>query len=273
MWAAVKVKDIYSISNGLTIGESYDRSHPDLIDTARQNKWLKKGQTFHFANCYSDWFFTTFSACSTRQARSYSLMDEKKGDMDVSNAMRILRDHADDVYRPDSHFFMGRVCMHYADALPRSSQSTGSLIAHLKPENRTFWATGTSAPCTGIFKPIWFEGDVLPDIGPIPEGSYSPDSLWWYHEALHRSVLLDYRTRMPVYKSERDTLESSFINGAANAETGNRFAFSQKAFHKTKELTDKWIDGVQHTPIKKRPHFIYRHFWEKQNKKAGIKVK
>lgn len=272
MWAALKIKDIYSISNGLTIGETFDRSHPDLIDTARQNKWLKKNKTFHFANCYSDWFFTTFSACRARQARSFSLMDKSRETLDVSLAMKILRDHNDDDYRPDSHLLMGRVCVHYADMLPRASQSTGSLIAHMNPESRVFWATGTSAPCTGIFKPVWLEGGVLPDIGPVPGGKFSQESLWWHHEMLHRRVLMDYQSRMDAYKNERDALEDSFIQNAVNAESGDRYEFSQKAFIQAREETKKWINSVQVTPIKRKPNFIYRYFWEKQNKKAGVMV-
>ncbi|MBW2366114.1 MAG: C69 family dipeptidase [Deltaproteobacteria bacterium] len=270
MWAAVKVKDIYSISNGLTIGETFDRSHPDLIDTARQNKWLKKGQTFHFANCYSDWFFTTFSACRARQARSLSLLEQNVGSLDESTAMRILRDHKDDDYRPDSHLLIDRVCCHYADMLPRPSQSTGSLVAHMKKGLNTFWATGTSAPCTGIFKPVWFEGNVLPDIGPVPEGKFNPGSLWWKHEMLHRSILLDYGSRMAAYKNERDILEASFIKEAASLGSASRFEYSQKAFSQAEEETKKWINSVQTTSIQKKPHFIYRHFWKKQNRKSGI---
>ncbi|MEE8397679.1 MAG: C69 family dipeptidase, partial [Desulfobacterales bacterium] len=33
LWAALEIRDAYSISNGLTIGEASDRSHPELIST------------------------------------------------------------------------------------------------------------------------------------------------------------------------------------------------------------------------------------------------
>jgi len=199
-------------------------------------------------------------------------MNSSRKYIDVACAMKILRDHNDDDYRPDSHFLMGRVCVHYADMLPRASQSTGSLIGRLKPGNSTFWATGTSAPCTGIFKPVWFAGNVLPDIGPVPEGMYNEQSLWWHHETLHRSVLLDYRTRIDAYKSDRDTLEDSFIKEAEAVEPENTFDLSRKAFSLGKEETENWIGKVRKTPIRKNPHFIYRYFWKKQNEKAGVIV-
>ncbi|MDP3284868.1 MAG: C69 family dipeptidase, partial [Desulfobacterales bacterium] len=74
LWAAKKVKDCYSISNGLTIGEEYDRSHPGLVDFARQKGWLKKNDVFSFAKCFSDWFFTTFSASGKRKECSSKLI-------------------------------------------------------------------------------------------------------------------------------------------------------------------------------------------------------
>jgi len=46
LWAALRVKDFYAISNGLTIGEAYDACHPQLVETARKRGWLKKGQVF-----------------------------------------------------------------------------------------------------------------------------------------------------------------------------------------------------------------------------------
>ena len=67
MWAALRVRSHYTISNMLTLGEEYDECHPELIETARRRGWLRKGRTFHFAACYSDWFYTTFSAAGRRR--------------------------------------------------------------------------------------------------------------------------------------------------------------------------------------------------------------
>ena len=270
LWAAIKVKDFYSISNGLTIGEEFDESHPDLIDTARKNGWLKKGQTFHFANCYSDWFYTTFSASRKRQNRSHCLLSENEKKIDVQTAIRILRDHTNSDYRPDTHFLGNRICAHAANKLTRNAmQTTSSFVAHLKTNNQTYWATGTAAPCTGIFKPIWFEGDVLPDIGPPPDRTFHPNSLWWHHEQLHRSVILDFQSRNATYKQERDELEDSFIQKVYDAEHGRRCELTQKAFRLTRAKTESWIKQIQNMPVRHRPKMSYRRFWKKQNKKVG----
>ncbi|MCP4694209.1 MAG: hypothetical protein GY859_39615 [Desulfobacterales bacterium] len=273
LWAALKVKDFYAISNGLTIGEDFDRCHPDLIETARKRGLLKKGKNFHFARCFSDWFFTTFSMCRNRGARSLHLMEKRRGDMDVSYAFRILRDHGVEPYEPDSHVFMNAICAHAANKLARNASTTGSLAAHLKPGCATFWATGTSGPCTGIFKPVWFEGGVLPDGGLAPAGADDPDSLWRRHEGLHRLVLEDYQSRLAAYREERDLLEASFLEKAPDSREGSRFDLSSEAFRKAGEATDRWIDMVKARPVKRAPGFFFRRYWKRQNIKQQQQVK
>ncbi len=71
--------------------------------------------------------------------------------------------------------------------IPQVKETFGVLLSRpLQKECQTHWATGTSAPCLGVFKPIWIEGGVLPDIGPLPKGTFNPQTLWWQHERLHR---------------------------------------------------------------------------------------
>jgi dipeptidase len=271
LWAALKVKDMYSISNGLTIGEEFDGCHPDLIPFARKKGWIKKGETFHFARSYSDWLYTTFSACRVRQNCSNSQINNNKGKMNVSSAIEILRDHREKDYHPGSHLLGNRLCAHAANKLFRNaSQTVGSFIAHLKPDIQTYWVTGTSAPCTGIFKPVWFEGDVVPDIGPKPDGIFNPKTLWWHHERLHRNVLLDYPKRMAAFKKERDDLEQLYINQSLNPEHGSRFDLSETIFEQARKKTRKWITLVEDLPVQSKSRVFYKRYWNKQNKKARL---
>jgi dipeptidase len=271
LWAALKVKDFYSISNGLTIGEEISESHPDLIDTALKKGWLKKGENFHFAKCYSDWFYTTFSACRKRGNRSAALLADKN--LDAATAFSILRDHGEDDYLPASHFLGDRVCAHAANRLSRAAtQTTASMAACLGEESSTLWATGTAAPCTGIFKPIWFSGKVLPETGPAPTGLFDGKTLWWQHEALHRSVLLDYRERLNAYRQDRDALEASFLEKAGKASPLDRESVTAAAFREAMAETEKWIDRVCSMPVERKAGFFYRHFWMRENKKARIKI-
>lgn len=267
VWAAARIKETYSISNGLTLGESYEESHPDLITVAKKRGWLKRGETFHFARCYSQWLYTTFSASRKRRNRSSSLLNASKGALDVRTIMGILRDHDTDRYRPGGHLLQDRLCSHAGNGLTRdSAQSTGSFVAHLTPELQTYWATGTSAPCTGIFKPLWFNGRVLPNTGPEPGATYDSQSLWWFHEGLHRAVLKDYVHRMSLYRQERDDLEDRFIADATGLDIEKQYGVSVAAFEEARINTGKWIRRVKAAEVRNRENRLYRGYWKKQNR-------
>ena len=271
LWAARQISAFHAISNRLTIGEHFERRHPDLIDTARRLGRLKPGQTFHFDRCYSDWFYTYFSASLQRQTRSLELLQKTNGKLDPAGAIRILRDHRTTDYRPDSHLLQNRICSHAANGLTRfGAQTTASMVAHLKGDQCTYWATGTSAPCTGIFKPVWFEGAVMPEVGPPLEGRFNPEAMWWQHEKLHRLVLANFRQRREVYRQERDKMEKDFHDQASNAKPGERWQVSRTAFQKAQAATHKWIDAVRTMPNNQRSRAHYRYFWQRQNKKAGL---
>lgn len=283
LWAAKKVEDAASISNGLTLGEAFDLSHPDLIPTARKKGWLKKGETFEFARCFGDWFYTTFSASRQRRSRTLSLLGKKMGQVDSSYALHVLRDHGDAAagraYRPDKHFLGNRVCAHAANPIARkASQTTASLAAHLKEGEKTYWVTGTSAPCTGIFKPVWLAGDIPLDIGPAPGRGFDPDSLWWRHEVLHREVLRDFRTRLDAYEPERDEIERKYVRDAgemkeASAEmASHRAALTKKAFGESDEAETRWLQKIKTMPISRKTGLIYRLFWNDRNRKASLPI-
>ncbi len=271
VWAAREVKDHHAISNGLTIGEAFDLSHPDLVATAMENGWLKKGDAFNFAKCYSDWFYTTFSACRKRQTRSEDLIDRYSGNIDIPTAFRFLRDHGEERYTPGSHFLGNRICAHAANPLSRNAtQTTGSLVAHLASKASTFWATGTAAPCTAIFKPIRINRETLPDIGPTPTGTFNPASLWWQHETLHRAVLSNFENGLESIRKKQLELETELIKRAAHTAPEDFFALTEEAFRQTAALLPKLISSVHSTTPMADTGWFYRKYWAKQNRKAGI---
>ena len=191
----------------------------------------------------------------------------------MSSALRVLRDHQGDGYRPDGHLLCDRLCAHAANRLSRNAaQSTGSLVAHLRAGLHTYWATGTSAPCTGIFKPVWFGPSPLPDIGPTPEGTFHPDVLWWHHERLHRSVLLDYPARINAYREERDALEGEPSSTGQSCRSGWRSELSSWAFTQAREATGRWTEQVRVPPIQGRARRHYRRYWRRQNRRAAIEI-
>jgi secernin len=162
--------------------------------------------------------------------------------------------------------------MHAGVGPIRINDTTGSMVSELFQEDQLHWFTGTAAPCTGIFKPVWFKGG-LPDMGFSPTGKYDPDSLWWLHERLHRSVILDYAQRISLYQEDRDQLEGSFIDGTeklAAASENEKLVYSKACFEKAKTATIKWIEKVGSTPNKKGVSALYKQSRNKFNRMAML---
>jgi len=260
-WVAKQVKNYGTISNGLTIGSDFDRSSPEVEDFARKKGWLKPGRDFSFAECYSDWFYTTFSASRQRRACSAKSVESETGSFSVSSAFRTLRDHGGPNYRPDKHFLMNQVCAHSANALSRhASQSTNSMIAHLHPDRPVVWSTCSSAPCTGVYKPHSLHAL---DRDPETVGPEAGEHLWRAHERLHRTVLQDFQHRLSVYQANRDFLEAQFREAVDTADLASdqEITFRNQAL----EQEDQWLRSIKDLPVQQKPLRYYRKYWEKQN--------
>jgi dipeptidase len=276
-WAAQRVQGVRSISNGLTIGGEWDLASPGLADYARQKGWLRPGEEFHLARCFGDPFYTRMDGCRPRQARSSQLMREQAERISPASMMAALRDHgpraaSDPSWNPGQGWVMDAPCVHASLGPLRPSQTTASLVAHLAADARTAWATGASAPCTGIFKPVYLGAGGLPETGASPEATYAPQSLWWAHERLHRAVLGDYATRLAVYRAERDALEAEFLRQAVgvDASAEARAAFSASCWRRAAEATARWSEAVLATPVRRRSPFLHRIAWAGFNRQAGM---
>jgi len=273
LWAAKKVEDYYAISNGLTIGNDFDLMHEDLIYTAMEKGWVKKKADFHFANCFSDTFYTKFSACKTRQARSQEMLRGKN--YSLTDAFAHLRDHGSDDYRPDNHFLMNHVCAHAGASLARqASQTTASFVAHLTQEKETYWATATSSPCTSIFKPVWFGDNPLPTsfVGDNPD-QFDADIFWWHHEELHRRILQDFDHRRALVRREFEVLESRWLEESETVNKGKRSELTAEAFGLERETADALIAMLETERVVAKPHFPYNRFWKKQNELVNLNLK
>lgn len=274
-WAAEKVVDIRTISNAITIGNRWDMASADLVKYAVDRGWCKGREDFDFARCYSDTLYTRFSDANQRQCATTDGLRSQSGKITVQTAMQLLRAHRSnlgDSYAPDRGLTGAEVCMHAGYGPVRNSQSTGSMVSHLSGENTTHWLTGTAAPCTSIFKPVWMDAG-LPDTGPVPGGEFDRETLWWRHEMLHRETLRDYRTRLPLYQADRDVLEESFIERAglaAGAAKEARFNFSQTCFQEADEARRRWLDQVHAQPLQRRLRLLYALAWGKFNRQAKI---
>ena len=268
-WAARVVTPVYSISNLLSLEGSWDRSSPGLEDYMVGKGLVKSGEPMNLTADLSDFIYTTFSDGGSRCKRSRSLLTQNQGDLQIQSMAAILREH--NAHRDPTTGIAGAdICMHASLGPIRVSQTTGSMIISLQENNPLIFATGTSAPCTGIFKPIWV--DAPPVIrGPDPAGHYDPESLFWSHERLHRKVLGNYSGRLAAYRSERDNLEEDFILGALQLHKSSREQrkkYSEDCFQRAAAASESWLKIAAEIPTKPSP--LHAAAWRGFNKAAGF---
>ena len=265
-WAARQVKDVYSISNCLTLQAQYDKSSAGLVKTAMQKGWIKSQQDFNFAGNYSDLLYTTFGKGLLRRATTFGMLEKKHGTVTVHTMMDLLRDHKVD---PQKGILGVDVCMHAGWGPVRISQTTASMVVLLDRDRPIIFATGTAAPCTSTFKPIWLDAP-LPDLGPVPGSTYDSASLFWCHERLHRTTRENYADRIKVYAGQRDELQDKFVQGAlalADAPVQERAAFSAQCFREAERAEAEWLAQVEKVPAKST---LNNSAWQKFNKAARM---
>jgi dipeptidase len=273
-WAARQVKDVYSISNCLTIGAEYDMASPDLVDLAVKKGFSKSAGNFHLAKDYSDFLFTNFGKGRNRRETTICVLDEQKGKVSIESMMATLRHHKDEHFDPQRSITDVDVCMHAGFGPIRVSQSTASLVVYLDKNNPLMFATGTSAPCTSIFKPFWIASQAASNLslGPAPTGQ-TDSSLYWTHEKLHRATLENYPERIKTYAADRDALEAKFIAGAlklhnSNASAKERADFSNQCLAEASAAEAEWLKRVEKVPARKS--FLHSMAWNGFNKKAEM---
>lgn len=199
------------------------------------------------------------------------MMRDRQQNFGLKDAFSLLRDHGDGAYKPDNHILGNRICAHAGNHLTRNAtQSTASMVAHLKEADHTFWVTASSAPCTGIFKPVWIGDGILPNINPNISGKYNDQNYWWFHEKLHRQVIRDYANRIHALEKERNEFENEMMIKADEIESKEKEEFCHQAFLKSRKLTMEWIQRLESFPIKKRSGLIYSQYWKSMNRKAGL---
>lgn len=273
-WAAKKVKDVYAISNCLTIGNDYDKCHPDLVKRAVDKGWCRGEKDFSFRECYSDRLFTHFSGALQRRAACRTRLELEKGSITVATLKNILRSHED---RFEGREFTAgsvrSVCMHGGG--PIGDHTTGSYIGELGEKRSTYWVTGASTPCLAVFKPIWpVEG------APFftEEDQEAAVEYWKERERFHRLVLAGLIDR-DEYRSERDKLETCFdqLLGETNPETARDeelAGVSQTAFARENELINAYLDLARRSGKvpKLQGGWFFNHYWQGQNRKLPLEL-
>jgi dipeptidase len=153
--------------------------------------------------------------------------------------------------------------MHASFGPVRASQTVGSQVSHLHPENPTHFFTATAAPCTSLFKPAWMDIE-FPGSDSEPAGNYDPNHLFWRHERLHRSTLVDYPRLRRVYQDERDEIEAGFVEQALDIAGGpelERSAFIKRCYDEAEAAEERWLAQVEAVGATRRTGALYQAAW------------
>ena len=272
-WAVERVASHRSLSNAYSIGRDPSRISQDFQRHADIAGWTDAGGRFDVAACLIDEARDQVSFGRGRCARGQALLDRKAPQLTPADLMAILRDHGEAPDWSPANTHNRTLCMH-ASAGPRRSQSVASMVSEIGGGRAVHWVTGTSAPCTGVFKPVILEAG-LPDIGPSPTDRHDDQSLWWRHERLHRAMLADFGPSLAGFEAERDALEADFRRRidtafATGADLAALRALTAACWREADLAERRWTQALPApgpAPPSDRPH---RRSWARLNQVAGF---
>lgn len=260
-WAAQQVKDVRSISNGLSIGKSFEKSHPRLIQHAIERKWCKSEQEFDFAKCYSDSLYTYFSGAKYRQATSQTALENNRGQIDVNLMKSILRSHHPAQEGKEfRRSCLKSICMHGGGII--GDHTTGSYVASLGKEQCTYWVTGSPTPCVSIFKPLWMVENT-----PFKEEEFEKALAFWKKRAQLFQMILHHKIpELSTYLEERDQLEEEWTQMVQAMEKGNQEEMKKiiaTAWQQEEELVSRMLEENQTQPDHLHGSPLFRRYWRK----------
>ncbi len=176
-WVARPVQTFDAISNGLSTTTDYTRSSAGVEGAFSRHDTR---------------FLPYFAASKQRRALSRQCLaataqQPQPGFADLARHLR-THAHGDDPLRGSN----GDICMHATGPI-RRSQTTGSMIAWLRPEGPQLLVTGTTAPCLSPFRPVGFSGEfsVL-----SPDESQAP--VWEQWQPVQAAALFDAEFRQQL---------------------------------------------------------------------------
>ncbi len=262
-WAARKVDDVMAISNRYQITDDWDLSSLQADNGTKPD----------FRGRFADQARENEVAALKRECRALDLLQARKGSITVKDMADILRDVGED---PDSYNIPEdelptRICMHAGPFESRFWHATGAMITDSSEDGVCVWMTATSATDLSVFKPLFFDGE-MPDMGPLPRGTFTEGSLWWKHESLHRRAVADYHTLKPDIRADFDELERDFFADAPammKANTRTKTDFVHDCWRRAEEATDRWIANLE-----RRNYFVehaaYRDMWDRFNQEGNF---
>jgi len=264
-WVTKKVKDIYTISNGLTIENDFEDCHPDLIRDSIARKMCTCRADFNFKKSYSDPLYSKFSCCEQRTSLALKILGREKGHITTDTMMEALRTHHQGADHPFQKGSMKDVCMHAGSLV--TSQTTASLVGELKTSDSEYFYTASSLPCVSVFKPFVFNSDFKLFEEKAQEKGIE---YWTKRENISRMMLTkqlneaDYKQqRGAVQKEICDTYGSLNLSVASKEEIGD-------VLRKCMDIDDNFVGkmsakGEIAAPQKIKGNLYFKRYWAKEN--------
>ncbi len=274
-WAVQRIDRAGAISNTYSIGTEMASCSDGLQDFAQAQGWWSGAGRFDFAAAVTNPANAGLPVARARYGRSTERLARIAGRIDALAMMAILRDHGADGERAGWHpqdVEGGTICMHAGDRR-RRGQSVGSLVCDLRDGAAIHWVTGTSAPCTGVFKPVFLDSG-LPEQGPQPGNRHDADTLWWRHETLHRALLSRDGPWLD-FAEERDAMERRFAERAAaalHADTAGRRGVTEACWREAEQAEARWLRAASSRNAPSTLRRSYRDSWQRHNELACMAV-
>jgi dipeptidase len=256
-WAAKRVRGVATISNALTIEDDFDRVHSEAYELARKRGWVKSAAGFGFAGAFSDPVMTVLAGARVRSACTGRSLAEVR-EPHARDFIRALTDHG--APEPGKGLRSESPCAH-ASWLPTrtSAQTTSSIVARLDASGPTVWATGTSSPCLSVFKPAPFDPELLPP-RPVADARFDAREVWWAHERLHHTCLLDYHARRVSFAEDLERFQDDCLQASADP---------KQSWRDHRVYIDDWLDRALQVKAS-RTSPLTRWFWSKQSRATSI---
>lgn len=269
-WAWKKIDDVWSISNVISLENDFDDCSPSLIENALKKGWCRNESDFSFRDAYTDTVLTWGAAARRREDCSRDLLRKGMGSLTSLDFMNMLRHHGGkDRFRPDKDG--GTLCMHAADKLIRRSQSVGSLVAKIGERERQYYATGASSPCLRPFFPVFGGGAGLPEEYRSGGADYDDQSWWWFCERSHRRALNRWPDAFEAMRDLRKPCEEKMVADLEGIVTaGPDQSVMDGYFGQARQIVTEWEARLGAMP-EGRVGFLYRRYWEGQNRRNGIR--
>jgi dipeptidase len=144
-------------------------------------------------------------------------------------------------------------------------------VSELLGARAVHWVTGTSAPCTSIFKPVFADAPPPPH-GARPTDHFDPRALWWRHERLHRAMLGDFPIHLAAIRDERDALEANFqtrvTDVLSGGDTADRAQIVAACWQEARAVEDRWLAEID--AASPPGEAAYRASWLEMNRLAGV---